>query len=57
MICSNIYTQDNYEIQVYGSETVLPKTTIVELHSNYTGGGTRTIDNGIAKIILGYRFK
>jgi hypothetical protein len=25
--------QDNYEIQVYGSETVAPKTTMVELHS------------------------
>ena len=28
--------QDNYEIQVYGSETVPTGKTMVELHSNYT---------------------
>jgi len=28
--------QGNYEIQVYGSPTVPPRTTMVELHSNYT---------------------
>ncbi len=28
--------QDNYEIQVYGSELVAPGATMVELHSNYT---------------------
>lgn len=33
--------QDNYEIQVYGSETVKPRTTMFELHSNYTFDGTR----------------
>jgi hypothetical protein len=26
--------QDNYEIQVYGSDTVEPGHTMVELHSN-----------------------
>lgn len=31
--------QDNYEIQVYGSETVAPATTMVELHSNATARG------------------
>ena len=31
--------QDNYEIQVYGSDTVAPKTTMVELHSNFTIDG------------------
>ncbi len=31
--------QDNYEIQVYGSETVAPKTLMVELHSNFTVDG------------------
>ena len=37
--------QGNFEIQVYGSETVPPKSLMVELHSNYTAQGqTRTID-------------
>lgn len=35
--------QDNYEIQVYGSETVAPKTTMVELHSNFTVDGSKPI--------------
>ena len=41
------FSQDNYEIQVYGSETLLPKATMLELHSNYTIGGSRTIENGV----------
>ena len=28
--------QDNYEIQVYGSDLVDPAHTMVELHSNFT---------------------
>lgn len=37
--------QGNYEIQVYGSETVPPHSLMVELHSNFTAKGqTRTID-------------
>ncbi len=39
--------QDNYEIQVYGSETVLKGNTMVELHSNFTFRGTREISNGV----------
>lgn len=31
--------QNNYEIQVYGSDTVAPRTTMVELHSNFTADG------------------
>ena len=38
--------QDNYEIQVYGSETVAPGSTMFELHSNYTISGSRTDVNG-----------
>ncbi len=33
--------QDNYEIQVYGSETVEPGHTMVELHSNFTIDGSK----------------
>src|SRR5271170_5160734 len=38
------YAQGNYEIQVYGADTVAPKNLMVELHSNYTiSGQTQTI--------------
>jgi uncharacterized protein YggE len=38
--------QENFEIQVYGSETVAPGTTMVELHSNVAAkGSTRTNDH------------
>ena len=36
--------QANYEIQVYGSETVEPGRTMLELHSNNTLSGTKTTD-------------
>src|SRR5476651_2516813 len=36
--------QDNYEIQVYPSETVDPGTTMFEVHSNFTARGRRVID-------------
>jgi hypothetical protein len=40
-------SQDNYEIQVYGSETVAPQTTMVELHSNFTFSGSKTVIDGM----------
>ncbi len=39
--------QDNYEIQVYGSETVEKGHTMVELHSNFTIEGTRQVIDGL----------
>jgi hypothetical protein len=39
--------QDNYEIQVYGSDLVLPKHTMVELHSNFTVEGSTTVIDGV----------
>jgi hypothetical protein len=39
--------QDNYEIQVYGSQTMIKGNTMVELHSNYTFDGQKTIENGV----------
>lgn len=39
--------QDNYEIQVYGSETVPESTTMVELHSNFTTDGSKISSNGL----------
>lgn len=39
--------QENYEIQVYGSQTVLKGNTMIELHSNYTFDGARQAENGV----------
>ena len=39
--------QDNYEIQVYGSETMTKNYTMVELHSNFTGDGSTSTDKGV----------
>jgi hypothetical protein len=39
--------QDNYEIQVYGSDLVDPRHTMVELHSNFTIDGTKTTTDGL----------
>jgi len=39
--------QDNYEIQVYGAETVAPAVTMFELHSNYTIDGRRAEDGAL----------
>ncbi|OCX52714.1 hypothetical protein BEL04_12000 [Mucilaginibacter sp. PPCGB 2223] len=41
-----VRAQDNYEIQVYGSETMDKGHTMVELHSNFTLNGTRFTDAG-----------
>ncbi len=39
--------QDNYEVQVYGSDTVPKGTTMVELHSNFTAEGRRQTVDGV----------
>jgi hypothetical protein len=39
--------QDNYEIQVYGADTVAPGHTMFELHSNFTIDGSKTFSNGL----------
>jgi hypothetical protein len=39
--------QDNYEIQVYGSDLVPRGTTMVELHSNFTFEGTTIGQDGL----------
>ena len=43
---SSASAQANYEIQVYGSDTVAPHTTMFELHSNFTADGQKTTDDG-----------
>jgi hypothetical protein len=43
MLCLEAKAQDNYEIQVYGSETVEQGHTMVELHSNFTIDGSKVV--------------
>jgi hypothetical protein len=40
--------QGNYEIQVYGVDTVPPHHTMVELHSNFTFSGSKEAVDGVA---------
>lgn len=40
--------QGNYEIQVYGSDTVPPHSTMVEVHSNFTAKGEKATLDGVA---------
>ncbi|HEY6899491.1 MAG TPA: hypothetical protein VI233_02565 [Puia sp.] len=47
LLPSFLHAQENYEIQVYGSQTVRKGNTMVELHSNYTFDGQKTVDNGV----------
>jgi hypothetical protein len=42
-----VIAQDNYEIQVYGADTVPAGRTMVELHSNYTVEGQEGTVNGV----------
>jgi hypothetical protein len=42
LLCApTAHAQGNYEIQVYGAETVAPKNLMVELHSNFTPDGQK----------------
>ena len=45
--CGALLAQGNYEVQVYGSETVAPATTMVELHSNFTFQGSKSTAAGV----------
>jgi hypothetical protein len=40
--------QDNYEIQVYGVDTVEPHATMLEFHTNFTADGRAMVSNGVA---------
>jgi len=45
--CIRLTAQDNYEIQVYESETQAPLSTMFELHSNVTVIGFKQDQNGV----------
>jgi hypothetical protein len=47
LVTGFIHAQDNYEIQVYGSDTVAPRSTMVEIHSNFTVDGSKTVQDGV----------
>ena len=48
LLCSMAsMSQDNYEIQVYASPTMLKGYTMFELHSNYTFDGQKTTINDV----------
>lgn len=44
-ICAK--AQENYEIQVYASPTMKEGTTMIELHSNYTLNGSKTMEGTV----------
>lgn len=46
-ITVQLSAQDNYEIQVYGSQTQAKKSSIFELHSNYAFSGEKNIVKGV----------
>jgi len=46
-LCATARSQDNYEVQVYGSETVPAHATMVELHSNFTLQGRKAVSAGL----------
>ncbi|MFI5236213.1 MAG: hypothetical protein ACHQXA_10920, partial [Gemmatimonadales bacterium] len=47
LVAMPLHAQDNYEIQVYGSETVAPAVTMFELHSNFTFDGEKAVTDGV----------
>lgn len=49
LLCSVsvLHAQDNYEIQVYGSDTIAPRTTMLELHSNFTANGSKPLPGSV----------
>ena len=47
LVATLVRAQDNYEIQVYGSDLVDPGHTMVELHSNLTIDGSKTRVDGV----------
>jgi hypothetical protein len=44
---TSVYAQDDYEIQVYGAETVESHRTMVELHSNFAIQGSKEVVDGV----------
>lgn len=47
LVALTVRAQDNYEIQVYSYDTVAPRSTMVEIHSNFTVNGSKTTQDGV----------
>lgn len=48
VVCAiGVQAQDNYEIQVYGADTVEPHSTMVEFHTNFTINGSKVPTDGV----------
>jgi len=47
VVLTAAHGQDNYEIQVYSSEMGPSRSTMVELHTNFTVQGSKTVTNGV----------
>lgn len=47
LYCIALHAQDNYEIQIYGAQTIPKDNTMLELHSNYTFGGQQYTQDGV----------
>src|ERR1700686_1644374 len=47
VLAPGLAAQDNYEIQVYSSETVAPGRLMVELHSNFAFQGEKQTVDGV----------
>jgi len=43
----SLHAQGNYEIQVYGADTEPAKSTMLELHSNFTAVGQKRLIDGV----------
>ena len=49
LLCATAaWAQGNYEIQVYGAATQEPRSTMFELHSNFTADGHKHVPGGVA---------
>jgi hypothetical protein len=46
LTCTAAWAQGNYEIQVYGADTVEPVHTMLEFHSNFTVDGAKKTTDG-----------
>lgn len=42
-----VSAQNDYEIQVYGADTIAPQSTMVELHSNFTAEGAKPLPGSV----------
>jgi hypothetical protein len=47
LLCLPILGQDNYEIQVYGSESLGKNRVMIESHTNFTFDGTKSVVDGV----------